>query len=271
MKRVWGHVSTGLMLVGGSVLAASLFPACVHDNSTLFVYDVLAPQFVTAGMTCTFTADPTQPVISSGTMDAALVPEYTAMFLVGNQIVPRGDPTQPHTETSFITIEGAVVTITNSSGAQLNSYTKPVSATVPPSSGTTPGFASLGLTIVDQATASTLGAGGTDRIVSTVRFFGHTLGGESVESNNFGFPIDVCRGCLVSFPTVTNDPSPMVPQPNCGFAGSQSAMSGGTMNVPCRPGQDLPVDCSFCAAVIPECRGPQTLGVTPIVDAGGGG
>jgi hypothetical protein len=273
MKRVWGYVSTGLLLVGGSVLAAALFPACVHDNSTLFVYDVLAPNFVTAGMACTFTADPTQPVISSGTMDVALTPEYTAVFLVANQIVPRGDPTQPHTETSYIKIEGAVVTITDSSGNQLNTYTKPVAATVPPSSGTTPGFASLGLVIVDSTTSSTLGAMGTDRIVSTVRFFGHTTGGESVESDNFGFPIDACRGCLVAFPVSSNNPAAAI-QPNCDFAAASTSNSGST-NLPCFPGQDLAISCTTCAATNPFCMNrlgiATTVTPTPIADAGGGG
>ncbi len=267
MKRVWGHVSTGVLLVGGAVVAAAPFSGCVHDNSTLFIYDVLAPPFVTAGMTCTFTADPTQPVLPSGTLDAALRPEYTPFFLVGNQIVPRGDPTQPHTETSFINIEGAVVTITNSDGTQLNSFTTPVAATVPPSTGTTPGFASLGVTIIDSGTASTLGLNGAvDRVVSTVRFFGHTLGGESVESNDFGFPVDVCRGCLVAFPA--SEQNDQLPTPNCALSGAASTAAAA--NTPCQVGQDLGVDCSACQG-IPVCRGALAGISTPIADAGGGG
>jgi hypothetical protein len=263
MKRVWGHVSTGVLLVGGAVIAAP-FPACVHDNSTLFIYNVLAPQFVTAGMTCTFTADPTQPVISAGLLDSSLAAEYAPVFLVGNQIVPRGDPTQPHTETSFITIEGAVVTITDSNGNQLNSFTKPVAATVPPSTGTTPGFASLGVTIIDSTTSGSLADG--ERVVSTVRFFGHTLGGESVESNDFGFPVDICHGCLVSFPPAEQNNA--LKTPNCANAG---AAGGAAASMPCFIGQDLPTDCSACQ-LFSACRGAlATTPVTPIVDAGGGG
>jgi hypothetical protein len=266
MKRVWGHVSTGILLVGGAVITVAPFPACVHDNSTLFVYDVLAPQFVTAGMTCTFTADPTQPVISAGILDAALSAEYAPVFLVGNQVVPRGDPTQPHTETSFITIEGAVVTITDSNGTQLSSFTKPVAATVPPSSGTTPGFASLAVTIIDSSTSVNLGGGGlVDRVVSTVRFFGHTLGGESVESNDFGFPVDVCRGCLVAFPPAEQNNA--LKTPNCALAG---AAGGAASNIPCAIGQDLPVDCSACQTN-PICQGALANFTPTTVDAGGGG
>jgi hypothetical protein len=266
MKRVWGHVLSGVLLLGGATTAVASFPGCVHDNSTLFVADVLAPQFVTAGMACTFTADPTQPVLAEGTMDVGLTSEYNAELLVGNQIVPRGDPTQPHTETSIISVEGAVVTITDSTGAQLSSFTARAAGTIPPSSGTTPGFASLSVTIVDSATASTLVmGGGTGRIVSTVRFFGHTLGGESVESNDFGFPIDVCTGCLVNFPTASEITS--LPTPNCANANASAA--GGTTNVPCVTGQDLAIDCAACQQ-FKVCQGVGA-GVAAIVDAGSGG
>ena len=266
MKRVWGHVLSGVLLLGGAMTAAASFPGCVHDNSTIFVADVLAPQYVTAGMACTFTADPTQPVLAEGTLDVGLTSEYSAVFLVGNQIVPRGDPTQPHTETSYVSVEGAVVTVTDSSGAQLDSFTTMAAGTIPPSSGTTPGFASLSVTIVDSAaTAAIVMGGGAGRILSTVRFFGHTLGGESVESNNFGFPIDVCTGCLVDFPVTEQNNA--LATPNCASAGA--AATAAATNVPCVTGQDLKIDCSVCQD-FKVCQG-ALAGTTQIADAGGGG
>jgi len=261
MKRVWGHVLSGVTLVAGIAAAGGIIPACVHDDSTIFVSDVLAPQFVTQGMACTFTADPTQPSLGRGVMDAALTAEYTAMFLVGNQLVPRGNPNQPNTETSFVTLQGAVVRIVDSNGNQLNTFTDRVGGSIPPSSGTTPGYLSVGAKIIDSTTSKGLGKGGAvDPVVSYVRFFGQTLGGESVESNEFGFPVDVCRGCLVSFPRASDDPTlPM--QPNCALGGAASSSSTST-SVPCFPGQDLPID---CAALTTSGSG------TGIVDAGGGG
>ncbi len=261
MKRVWGHVLTGLVLVAA---ASAAVPACVHDDSTIFVSDVLAPQYVTAGMACSFTADPTQPIIASGVLDVGLTLNYTAVFLVGNQIVPRGDPNQPQTETSFVTLEGAVVRIVDSNGNQLNTYTQPTAATIPPSSGTTPGYVSVALTIIDSGTGATFSnLKGTVPVVSYVRFFGHTLGGDSVESNEFGFPIEICQSCLVSFPAAEESPS--LPTPNCALAG---AASSAATSVPCFIGQDLAVDCSECqgspACTINEVRGAST------VDAGVG-
>lgn len=279
MERVWGHVMSGFALVAGIGAAAGLVPACVHDNSTIFVSNVLAPPVVTGGMACTFTADPTQPVLGEGTLDVALSAEYKAVFLVGNQLVPQADPTQPHTETSFVTVEGAVVRIVDSSGNQLNTYTQPAAATIPPSSGTTPGYASLGTTILDSKTAGILtdqlkNNPGTIPVVSYVRFFGHTLGGESVETNEFGFPITTCLGCLISFPPTEDDPFLSV-QPNCGLAAAALMMSSTssttTTSLPCFVGQDLPVDCSFCVETNPYCRTAGGKTATTIGDAGGGG
>ena len=94
---------------------------------------------------------------------------------------------------------------------------------------------------------------------SYVRFFGQTLGGESVETNEFGFPVNVCRGCLVAFPRAEMDPN--LPEPNCGLAGAASSSS--STSVPCVIGQDLTVDCSVVT--------PSASTGTGIVDAGGGG
>jgi hypothetical protein len=266
MKRVWGHGLTGLVLLVGVAGVSAGGPACVHDDSTIFVSDVLAPQYVTAGMACVFTADPTQPVLASGALDVQLASSYSAVFLVGNQLVPRGDPNQPQTETSFVVIAGAVVRIVDSTGTQLNTYTQPAAATIPPSSGTTPGYASLGLEIIDPTTAlGFFGSADTVPVVSYVRFFGHTLGGESVESNEFGFPVNICNGCLVSFPLAEQENN--LPTPNCALGGAAS--SGSSASVPCVLGQDLAVDCSACQQKA-FCRQNQGV-VTPIGDAGGGG
>jgi hypothetical protein len=240
--------------------------ACAHDDSTIFVRQVLAPQSVAAGQQCIFTPDPTQPFLSSGTLDFLLRPEYDAMFLVANQMVPRGDPNAPATETSFVTLQGAEVRILDSMGNTLNAYTRLSTATIPPSQGTAPTYTPIGpVAIVDQTTASKLNLafGAVRRVVTFTKFFGKTLGGQYVESNEYEFPVDVCSGCLIGFSAA--DVNPNYTTPNClGNPGSMSSMA----NVPCFPGQDAIVDCSICrAAGIPECN-PNAQ---PIQDAGGGG
>ncbi len=251
MKRVWKHVLNGAAMLSGMAVVGSVGSACVHDDSTIFISMVLAAPQVTPGMTCLFTADPTQPHITFGALDADLSQSYSAVFLVGNQIVPRGDPNQPQTETSYVTIDGAVVRILDSSGNQVNTYTFLTSVTIPPSSGTTPGYSTLPVTILDSQTVSNLDlpdpSPGTIRLVPYVRVFGHTLGGDSVESDEFAFPVDVCRSCLISFPSTEESPS--LPSPNCANSSASGPVS---TTVPCIPGQDTVIDCGDCQGV-PAC------------------
>jgi hypothetical protein len=257
MKRVWEHVLTGAVMLSGLAVVGSVVSACVHNDSTIFVSHVVAPQLVTPGQTCLYQPDPTAPFISSGLLDADLSATYSAVFLIGNQLVPRGDPNQPNTETNYVTLQGAVVRVVASDGTQLNTFTRLTSVTLPPSSGTTPGYGVTGVTIVDQPSVVALSTqadgaaaptGGTQRVVSYVRFFGKTLGGDSVESDEFGFPVDICHSCLITFPPAEENKS--LPTPNCANA---AAASSTTTSVPCVIGQDLPVDCANCQA-FPACQ-----------------
>jgi hypothetical protein len=265
MKRVWGHLLVGLSLLAG---AAAAVPACVHNDSTLFIQDVLAPPIVSAGQQCTFTSDPTQPFITSGGMDLALTSTYNATFLLANQMVPESNSQQLQTETSTIHVEGAVIKITDAAGSQLNSYTRDLGGTVYPASGSVPGYAPMSADIVDSTTAASLGGqltnGNVVRVVTYTYFFGHTLGGKYVESDTFEFPVDVCFGCLVAFSET--DINPNYPFPNC--VGTGTATGGGaTVPVPCKPGQDYPIDCSACRTISPVCN-PNAP--AQVADAGAG-
>jgi hypothetical protein len=256
MKRAWGPVLAGLSLVAGGV---AVFTACVHDDSTIFVHDALAPKFAQMGSICTWTGDPMQAFIPAGRLDVLLSGGYEGGFLVGNQMVPQVNSNQLQTETSTVTLQGAVVRVTDRSGNVVGKpFTRLAAATIPPSSGGVPGYAAVFVRIVDseaingsseiqQLLANGPGQGGLVRLVTYVRFFGKTLGGQSVESDEFEFPVDVCNGCLVTF---TNNPSG--PLPNC--AGSATAtMQTAQPQVPCIRGQDLIVDCSVVCQDIPSC------------------
>ena len=205
-------------------------------------------------------------------MDAAFRQTYEAEFLIANQIVPRGDPTQPQTETSYVVIQGAVVRITDSQGGALNQYTQLASVTVPPAQGTTPSYAPIGMTILNQQTIedprvlAPVEQGGTRRLITYTRFFGQTLGGESVETGEYEFPVDVCFGCLVSFAAADIDPA--LPTPNCAAAAGASTTTSSTLPVPCIVGEDAPIDCSQCLA-FSVCSG--AVPASSLIDAGGGG
>jgi hypothetical protein len=266
MMRVWGHLGVGRLRLGAAVAAV---PACAHNDSTLFVQSVLQAQPVSQGSTCSFTSDPKQPSISSGFLDVAFRNQYDAAFLLGNQMVSESNSQQLQTETSIITVQGAVVRVTDAAGAQLSTFTRLASTTIYPSSGTTPGYAPIEVTIIDSSSTtgnpnvmSTVAGGGFARLVTYVKFFGNTLGGKSVESDEFEFPVDVCLGCLISFPASDVNAS-LLPVLNCGN-GATSTTS--TAPIPCVAGQDSQIECSACLGN-PYCNPPTT----PIADAGAGG
>jgi hypothetical protein len=260
MKRVWGHLLAGVSLLAGGIAAMA---SCKHNDSTLFVQDVLAAQPVSQGAECTFTSDPTQQFISSGVLDLAFRSEYDPTYLIANQSVAEVNSQQLQTETNIITVEGAVVRITDAAGNQLNTFTRLASATVYPSSGTVPGYAPITVTTVDSATSTGLkfdNGIAVIRLVTYVKFFGQTTGGNSIESDEFEFPVDVCNGCLVQFSSTSDDPNSL--QPNCRAASSSSS----SLPSPCVPGQDFGIDCSLCRSV-PACQGAYA-GTIVTPDAG---
>ena len=264
MMRVWGHLLAGVSLLAGGVAAMA---ACKHDDSTLFVLNVLAAQPVSAGAQCTFTSDPTQAHISSGVLDIAFVSEYNPTYLIANQSVAEVNSQQLATETNIITVQGAVVTITDAAGNQLNQFSRLAAATVSPASGAVPGYAPITVTTIDSNTIQNdthlqqiVAGGGNIRLVTYVKFFGQTTGGNTIESDTFEFPVDVCKGCLVSFSSTSDDPA--LPQPNCRGAASSSS----SLPSPCIKGQDFGFDCSLCQSNT-ACQG-ALAGVAVVPDAG---
>lgn len=254
MNRLWGRAVGAAMLSAG---AAVFVPACAHDDTTLFVYDVLLPPVVAVGSSCTFTGSTSQSAIPSGALDDALAPSYTAEFLLGNQLIQQADPNGPKTETSFIEVQGAVVTVKDFTGTQvLSQFTVNASQIIPPATGGTPGFSPIGITILDAATIQTYGPGTVNanpvRFLTFTHFFGVTLGGQSVTSNEYEFPVDVCYGCLVFF-SQSDINTTYTPIPNCVGNGQTPPMSE-----PCFFGEDGSFDCSLCLSN-PVCNPPAQL------------
>jgi hypothetical protein len=253
MKPFIRRAVVGLTLLGAGLV---LSVGCTHDNSTIFVFDVLAPQLVSNGGPCMFTSETTQAFISSGFLDVALRDNYTPTFLVGNQMVPEVNSQQLMTETSTVQIQGAIVRITDSAGTQLANFTRLTSATIFPSTGGVPSFAPVTVLVLDSNTIASqnVALGATSRLVTFTKFFGQTLGGRNVETGEFEFPVDICSGCLISFSAANN--SPACPQPNC-----VKALTGTMMmqqSVSCTPGQDSAIDCSVCVGSVAACSGANT-------------
>jgi hypothetical protein len=236
MRRFWVHLVTGLTALGG---IAVLAPACAHNDSSFFIHGVLAPP-TSATMGCVFTDDPTQAELFSGVLDVGVTNEYEAVLLVGNQIVPQGNQLQLMTETSEISVQGAVVTVVDeATKAQLSYYTAVGSGFVNPSNGTTAGFAPVAFAIVDPTAAATLRSElqpfESRNIVSYVKAFGTTLGGDYEETNTFQFQITACNGCLVRYTSTTPT-----------IACNPDVMPSTTGEAFCFLGQDIAFDCHDC-------------------------
>jgi hypothetical protein len=273
MKRVWGHVLAGITLLG--IGSAAVF-ACVHNNSSIFIQNVLAPQQVSPGQGCQFTNATTQPFIPVGVLDVALRGHYDPVYLVGNQLVSEANSSQLMTETSTVNIQGAIVRLTDSQGNSVGTgnFTSLTSGTIYPANGGVPSYTAIGVPdVIDSNTVKAIMSANATvlstpnayvRVITYVKIFGNTLGGRYVESGEFEFPVNVCAGCLVSFSAQDNNPC--FAQPNClgnPGAGSSSAQQ----TIPCFVGQDISIDCTQCQDV-PLCRGAYATMTLPAADAG---
>jgi hypothetical protein len=256
MKARWTLAGAALLALGCNGRTVDL-----GADTPIFIRDALAPPASTAGGICTYSADPAQPTLSIGTLDVALASNYEVTLLVGNVGAAR------------FAISGAVVAITDALGNQLSTYTLATSQTLDPAAGPDPSYASIALIAVDPETIARFGGlpgtpalpatdsvvtlGSRQQVISTIKLYGNTLGGEYAESNVFSFPIEMCMGCLVEG-LVENA---------CFSVGSTTPPPSG----PCIVGQDQPVDCSLCqGAPICQCGETSCTGaqLEPVPDGG---
>ena len=245
MSRTRARIVGGIAAAAIAGLSAS---SCVSNDGSVVIIGVLQPPLAAAtggSAVCVYTPNLIGPFVSTGVMDIAFTQEYTPEILVGNQLVAQGNASLDRIETDDVIVQGAIVNVTDTSGASLDNYTVPADGFIPASTGGTPGLAALGITIVSPGAVATfsgsLGYGVVKRLVANVIIFGTTTGGTHIESGQVGIPVDACNGCLVSFPNGSDDPSATT-QPNC-LASGQSSSS---VLPPCVFGQDQAIDCRLC-------------------------
>lgn len=249
MKRMFGHV-VSLLAVGMAVGTA--VPACATNDQTIFVQGVLAPPSSRVGGICSYTPDPQAAQLLRGTMDVGLTDSYLGVLLVGNQLIPRSDPTNNRAESNRVHINGAVVRVTEPNGALIREFTATATGFANPGSNGAPGLTLAGVVAIDAPTRDILLPQLPNRTVSKtvlafIKAFGVTIGGKDVESGEFQFPIEVCNGCLVDFSTGNDDTQKI--QPNC----LKTSASTTATQAPCRVGQDEPVKCETCVRTRKVC------------------
>ncbi len=108
-------------------------------------------------------------------------------------------------ETSDVRVTGARVRLTFFDGTEVASFTSAAGATVVVAEGESQGWGAAKLSLIDPATAKSLRETLRSRyavktIIVHFRILGEA-GGASVESADNQFLVDVCNGCLVSFPS----------------------------------------------------------------------
>ena len=182
------------------------------------------------------------PCCSAASWTFSLTSEYRAALLVGNQLTERGSREQVRTETSRITIRGAVVDVQDFKGNSLKSFSTDATGFVDPATGSTPSYGVVYVKLIP----SSLNLAANTQVTVQVHVYGDTLGGRSIESNDLTFPITTCAGCLVDFPAGAFDPA----NPGAGCTGDP-----GSATAPCFFGQDDPVDCRLCTTN-PACVPP---------------
>lgn len=245
-------LSVGLLSLG----SLALTPSCADNNSSLFVLGVINID----SSTCIAKADTTATILPNGTLDTAFLSSYTAWVLVGNQLTQRGSREQLRTETSRISLRGAEVTLTTLDGRELGNYSTVGTGFVDASTGDVASYGAMAVNIIPPALGTSDVVKNARVVLAKIRVFGETLGGTSITSSELDFPINVCEGCLVQYPTASRDPTS--PTYQCA---TSTTTSQTTTAPPCVLGQDAPINCIFCSGSYKLCVDPnENHSYTPV-------
>jgi hypothetical protein len=217
-------------------LCAGLTTGCVDDESSLFVVGA----FNLEATDCLVKPSLSAELRFQGVLDLEFSTEYHAALLVGSQLTQQGSREKIRTETSRLRLRGADVTLFRPDQSEV-SFTTSASGFVDPASGTAPGLAAIATQLIrsdDYPDHDLLGLA-----IARVRVFGQTLGGQDIESGDFDFPIEICKGCLVTYPAAAFD---------TGSATDGTCLANASIEDPtvCFPGQDASFPCtsSICAS-----------------------
>jgi hypothetical protein len=176
-------LATGVILSGG----------CVDNDTTIFVRQC---QAIVVDDECIVTNDPSALALTSGTLDVSFGDSvYVACMLVGNQLVPRGNPDRTLPESSRVHFYKVDVEVLDAAENFVTSFTVPVSGFADPAAGSEPGFGWTCAPILDAGSAQAFAAA-PQIAISRIKVYGRSLGGLELETDWWDFPIFVCNGCL---------------------------------------------------------------------------
>ncbi len=234
-----------ILAAAGLLTLIASFQGCAENESMIFIKGVT----MVTPPDCAAVPEEGSKLLFRGKLDVSFseqgLPDngYTAVLLVGNQLAIRGAKTRSRTETSNVVLQGAEVTLEGRDGSELASFTSPGSGFAPPGAGENAGWGVVAVKLI--ADSGTVRGSAGDYVIAKVKVFGETLGGTAVSSNVYPFMIEICRGCLIDFPSESLDPATRA----CIASTTGTAELKG-----CLMGQDVSVPCTLCAGTNPRCR-----------------
>ncbi|NMC69661.1 MAG: hypothetical protein GYA57_06280 [Myxococcales bacterium] len=179
----------------------------------------------------------------AGVLDLNVRTSYAGYLFVENGLIARADPGLPRAESNGIFVQGARLSYEPDpacAGTALPDVEVRFSNYIAPQ-----GSATIGIYLIPDSIGSRLPTAIADcaverpQITVTAQIFGVTQAGTEMETQEFAFPITLCRGCLAYCPTgVDLDTTTPGCQCNCNSDVDQD-------DPPCNPGQDDLVDCRY--------------------------
>ncbi len=213
---------------------------CSKDDSCLDVRGILAPN-----ERCRFEATLDSDFLESGTLDIQLESVYEAVLLVAGTFAESTTP--------GVQLTGAEVRLSNSR-EPLEEFTAALGGFVPGASGDRVGLVTAKAVLIPPAVGASLEGDLADRpgasrsLIVDVLVFGETSTGIELQSSPLRYVINVCSGCLVSYPASAITET---------STGGRVCEGEPSEAAPCRQGQDEQVDCRHCAVTHPVCATPD--------------
>lgn len=246
--------------------------SCENNAASVFIRQMNAP--VAAGQVCTIPFEPNAQRVSEGIMDVGIRDDYLVNPLMQSALIATANPNSGRVETNGANIEGFVIELRDGSpdGPLIEvPFSVYQSTHIPASFGGTPSFGVSTIQVIPPGIGQRLRndvcvvdrQGVTSecpvprirervkRIIVRLTAFGRTQGAIPIETPTFDFPVNVCCGCLLQFPSDANLPDMLWPGPDCN---SGIALQGPGL---CQPGQDFLLDCRQCASSNPEFCQPR--------------
>jgi hypothetical protein len=235
-----------------SMAAAALAstPSCADNHESIFIYGVVA---LTAP-DCTAKGDSGSKLLASGVMELKLTDNYRNFFLVGNQLIARGSPSNLRAEPNRVQINGATVTLTGSDGTSFPAYSVQANGTVSPTISADPTYAPVYVELIPSSIGQQLkkiltpkagNAAPSLTLKASVTVWGQTLGLNDVESGPFTFSINVTNGGTI-VPTYDS----------LGVVNCKKVPTDVTFVASCFPGQDVEaIPCYYACQTDPTAAG----------------